>query len=114
MRTFKNLCLGLAVAVALFGLATTSSADVDLSSATANGVVYEWLGDSGELTLAGETGTPYAAYDINGNLVGHGAIDASTVSFVAGNAGVGPDGTIIYVIVDSEVVGVTDPDWEWN
>ena len=114
MRTFKNLWLGLVVAVALFGLATASSADVDTSDATAAGVDYEWYGDSGELTLIGDPGTRYSAYDIDGNVVGDGLFDSSVVSFVAGNAGVGPDGAIVYVVVDDEVVAVTDPEWDWN
>lgn len=114
MRTFKNLSLGLAVAVALFGLATTSSADMDFSKATGNGAVYKWWGNTGELTVVGQDGAPFAAYDINGNMVGHGAIDGGAVSFLAGNSGVGPDGTIIYVIVDSEIVAATDPDYDWR
>lgn len=114
MRTFKNLWLGLALAVALVGLATASSASTDTLDATASGVTYEWHGDLGELSLVGTPGTHYSAYDVDGNEVGHGVFEENQVSFLAGNAGVGPDGTIIYVIVDSEIVAVTDPDWNWD
>ena len=114
MRKFKNLWLGLAVAVALVGLASTTSASMDLSQATASGVKYDWYGDAGELSLVGQTGAHWSAYDINGNIVGDGKFHADDVRFLVGNAGVGPDGTIIYVIVDNDVVAVTDPDWNWD
>ena len=114
MRTFKNLWLGLAVAVAIVGLATASSAEIDLSGATESGVLYDWYGDAGELTVVGEPGARYAAYDVDGNVIGDGELEGSSVSFVAGNAGFGPDGTIVYVVVDDDIVAVTDPEWDWN
>ena len=114
MRNLKSLWLGLAVAVAMIGLATTTSASIDLSNATASGVDYEWWGDIGELSIVGTPGSTFAAYDVNGNAVGGGVLEAPTVSFLAGNAGIGPDGTVIYVIVDDDIVAVTDPDWDWN
>ncbi len=114
MRTFKNLWLGLAVAVAVVGLATASSAEIDTAAATASGVHYDWYGDTGELTVVGERGRRFAAYDIDGHVVGDGMLDDGIVSFVAGNAGIGPDGTIVYVVVDDDVVAVSDPEWDWN
>ncbi len=114
MRNLKSLWLGLAVAVAMVGLATTTSASIDLSDATAHGVDYEWWGDIGELSIVGTPGTKFVAYDINGNAVAGGVLDAPSVSFLAGNAGVGPDGTMIYVIVDDDIVAVSDPHWEWD
>lgn len=114
MRTFRNLWLGLAVAIALTGLAATSSAEYDFSSATRNGVIYDWNGHSGELTLASDDDAAYAVYDVDGNEVGDGIIDEGSVSFLAGDAGVGPDGTIVYLVLDNEVVAVTDPEWDWN
>lgn len=114
MKKFKNLWLGLAVAVAMVGLATASSASIDLSDASASGVHYDWWGDMGELSLVGAPGSTYAVYDIDGNAVDGGVLDAPHVSFVVGNAGVGPDGAVIYVVVNGDIVAVTDPDWEWN
>ncbi|MDA1194322.1 MAG: hypothetical protein O2894_03990 [Planctomycetota bacterium] len=114
MHSARRCGFVLALAIAIAGLATASSAGIDYASATASGVSYTWHGDVGELTVVGEPGTPYAAYDANGALMGAGALREARVSFVVGSAGVGPGGVVIYVVVDGDVVAVTDPDWNWD
>ena len=114
MRTFKTMLLALGIAVVVAGLATTSAASLDLSDATASGVTYDWHGDLGVLSITGNPGTTFAAWDSSGNAIGAGILDEGSVSFLAGNAGPGSDGAVVYVIVDREIVAVTDPEWDWD
>ncbi len=114
MRTFKTTLLALGIAVVVAGLATTSAASIDLSDATASGVSYDWHGDLGVLSITGRPGTTFAAWDAAGNAIGAGTLDEGSVSFLAGNAGTGPGGAVLYVIVDNDIVAVTDPEWDWD
>ncbi len=116
MRKFA--ALGLLLAAALFATVSMANAtDGDASAPAPDstvGVQYEWWGDVGMLSIVGQPGSFYEVYDAMGQPIAGGTLDGAHVSFVAGNSGVGPDGTIVFVRVNDEVVAVTDPDWEWN
>ncbi|MDJ0522435.1 MAG: hypothetical protein QNJ90_10235 [Planctomycetota bacterium] len=114
MRKVIALTLMIGVAALAGGVAGASGvADVDTASATPSGVKYEWFGNEGELSIVGAPGSRYVVYDSLGTPVAGGELDQKLVSFVAGNSGVGPDGVIVFVVVEDDVVAVTDPDWSW-
>jgi hypothetical protein len=114
MRNIKYPLAVLCMAVVIAALAGASVAGPNPADATANGVVYDWLGDWGEVTIVGDPGTRFDAFDSFGNPIAEGVLDGSDVSFVTGNSGAGPDGTIVFVLIGNDVVAVTDPNWDWD
>ena len=90
-------------------------ADVNLDDATDAGVMFDWNGDMARVAIVGaDAGQTYAAYDSSGTALAGGVIDSDNVRFVIGDTGVGPDGSMVFVVVDDSIVAATDPNWEWN
>lgn len=113
MRKILALTLVLGTAILVGGLADASGGHQPTDSAYATGVRYDWWGTEGELSLVGEPGMSFAAFDSLGNPIADGQLEAPHMSYAVGNSGPGPDGVVVFVVVGSEVVGVTDPDWSW-
>ena len=113
MRKFLTLALILGAATTIGSVAGAEDG-IPMEEATAAGVVYDMAGNSTMVTIVGDPGAPFVVYDATGTQVAAGALDDGTVSFMVGDAGPGPDGTILFVVVNEEVVAATDPFWEWD
>ena len=115
MRKILALTLILGTAVLMGGLADASGGHADDPTSTiTKGVRYDWWGNEGELSLVAEPGATYTVFDHIGNPLAAGVMASNFESFPAGNSGVGPDGVIVFVVMEGNVYSVTDPDWEWN
>ncbi len=115
MRKILALTLILGMAVLVGGYASaTGGNELDPADATISGVKYDWWGSEGELSIVGAPGSHYAVFDSMGHAIAGGMLETQHVSFIAGNSGTGPDGVVVFVLVDDEVVAVTDPDWNWD
>lgn len=79
-----------------------------------NAVRYEWSADSGELTLVGAPGSPFAASTSTGDLVASGHLSGEAMSIAVPNTGIGPDGAVLHVGLGGTVFSVTDPEWAWE
>lgn len=114
MRKILALTLALGVAVLVGGIADATVGPHYGDQAAPTGVRYDWWGSQGELSVVGEPGSSFVAFDCLGNPVAAGQLDEPCVAVPAGNSGVGPNGVVIFVALEGDVVAVTDPDWEWN
>lgn len=116
----KFLALGFVLIAALIlsvgfaqAVGVDEPAEVGATLAT-TGVKYEWGCALGTLTVAGEPGQDFEAFDATGRAVAHGLLHAPFVDLVAPNVGFGPDGVIMHVRLGSRFLAITDPEWEWN
>lgn len=114
MRKLLVLSLVIGLAALVGDFAGANPVDPGPSDGTATGVQYDWWGSQGEMSIVGTPGSAYFVFDAMGAPVADGVLDAPATSFPAGNSGIGPDGTVVFVLVGDDVLSVTDPDWEWN
>ena len=113
----KFLTLAVVLAAALtFGAATgtATTADEGLDGQADVEVTCTWDGDAAKVVVLGTPGQSYAAFDGSGTSLAAGVLETGKVRFMVGTSGVGPSGSMVFVVVDDEIVATTDPDWEWN
>ena len=114
MFKIRNVVMAAAVMLALVGLATTSSAAY-VQSNGGTSASYHVYGDFGELWLEGPEGAPFNVFDIAGNPVAQGVMQAGGVSMMTPHGGIAADGTALYVLLDRDILAATtDPDWQWD
>ena len=113
MRKYLTLALILGTAITIGSVAGAEDTTAP-DGTTAAGVVYDVVGSSGMITIVGDPGAPFAIFDATGTRIAAGSLDEGIVSFRIGDAGAGPDGTVLFVLVNEEVVAATDPNWEWD
>jgi hypothetical protein len=107
-----GLLLGAAMLVAVGGAHATGGDRGGGPSAVA--AQYAPFGDVGLLTIQGAPGAHYDVFDATGLPAGQGRLDEPVVSVVVANAGPGPGGVLLWVVLDGEIVAVSDPEWDWN
>lgn len=107
------LILGAVIAFGSVPAADADSTPIRTSTATAD--IHVLLqGDTARVSIRSYVGSPYAVFDATGLVVAEGILDLGRIKMIVPLAGTGPNGVVLTITVNDDVVTVTDPDWEWN